>query len=303
MDVPNATERREGGMLGGFEHPGRCLVERMRQALPGARDVEAWSTKPSGMDFADMTKPIHEATLSEVRVGRVRRLGETDIMSAIAKTACRGPVRLSASGAEGDEQGNTVVHGGPEKALLQYPEHHYAAWRGEFPASAHLFVPGGFGENLVAGGLDESSVCIGDVVEVGSAVLQVAQPRQPCFKLNHRFQIRAMSRRTQDTRRTGWYYRVLGEGTIVAGDTLKVVGRPHPEWSVSRVQHHLYADTGDSAASAALADLQVLALAMRSLFRKRVASRAVEQWEPRLLGSGIAPGALEGTTPVVVEPR
>ena len=211
-------------------------------------------------------------------------LERSGILSAIAKSACAGPVAVSHAGCAGDMQGNTVIHGGPDKALLHYAEHHYDAWRAEFPDSADRFVAGGFGENLVSLGPDETTLCIGDVVAVGTAVLQVAQPRQPCFKLNHRFAQPTMSRRTQQTRRTGWYYRMLTEGTIAPGDAMRVTDRPHPGWALWRIQHHLYTPTLDQDATAELAGLDALAIAMRRVFGKRLETRTVEEWEPRLHG-------------------
>jgi MOSC domain-containing protein YiiM/ferredoxin-NADP reductase len=226
---------------------------------------------------------LQETTLEEIRIGKVKRLAQTTIMTGIEKSVCQGPVRVSDVRIEGDEQGEAVIHGGPHKAVLQYARHHYDAWRKELPASAHLFNPGGFGENLVADGFDEENMCIGDVVEVGSVVLQVAQPRQPCFKLNHRFQQTSMSRRTQESHRTGWYYRVLRTGEVCAGDQMRVVERPHPQWTVSRVQDILYSDTQNLPAIAELVELEELAPDMRALLRKRLESMEVEEWNSRLI--------------------
>ena len=229
---------------------------------------------------------LPECTVMEVRVGKVRRLGQTDIMTGIDKLVRAGPVRISTLGVEGDEQGEKVIHGGPDKAVLQYAVDHYPGWRKEFPGSAHLLKAGGFGENIVASGFDEENICVGDVVEVGSVRLQVAQPRQPCFKLNHRFQQASMSRRAQESHRTGWYYRVLQEGTVSAEDVMRIIERPYPQWSVSRVQHYLYDNTGDRVATAELANLEVLAAAQRQLFAKRLSSQAVERWDDRLADAG-----------------
>jgi MOSC domain-containing protein YiiM len=231
---------------------------------------------------------IAQTVLREVRIGKVEPLSGSPWRSAINKLATTGPVAVSSVAVKGDEQGEAVIHGGPEKAVLQYAAHYYALWQTEFPASTHLLQPGGFGENFVAEGFDEGNVCISDVVEVGTVVLQVAQPRQPCFKLNHRFAQASMSRRVQDTSRTGWYYRVLRTGTIRAGDTMRITARPHPEWPVARVQHFLYQDTGNAAALATLAELPALAGGMRKVFAKRIATGGVENWAPRLVDADTA---------------
>lgn len=238
------------------------------------------------MDFAEVDTSIQETTLDEIRVGKVQRLGQTEIMTGIEKSVCMGPVSVSALRVEGDEQGEAVIHGGPHKAVLQYARQHYAEWSREFPGSAHLFRPGGFGENLVAEDFDEQNMCIGDIVQIGTVVLQVAQPRQPCFKLNHRFQQSTMARRAQESHRTGWYYRVLQPGLICAGDVMRVVERPHPEWTVSKVQDVLYTDTQNFEAITKLVNLEALAPDMRTLLRKRLDSRDVEEWNSRLIDEG-----------------
>jgi MOSC domain-containing protein YiiM len=234
---------------------------------------------------------VNECTLIEVRVGKVRRLGNTEIITGIDKQICQGAVRVRALGVEGDEQGEKVIHGGPDKAVLQYARHHYDAWKQEFPESGDLFKAGGFGENFVADSFDEDSVCIGDVVQVGSVTLQVAQPRQPCFKLNHRFQQPSMSRRAQQSHKTGWYYRVLQEGIVQAGDVIRLIERPNSPWSVSRVQYYLYDNTRDFAATTELANLSVLAADMRRLFEKRLASKRIERWDGRLSDEKPQPSA------------
>jgi MOSC domain-containing protein YiiM/ferredoxin-NADP reductase len=238
---------------------------------------------------------IQATMLREVRVGKVARLGKSDIMSGIAKSVCAGPVSIAQALIAGDEYGSPHLHGGVEQVILQYPEEHYAAWQEEFPESAERLRAGGFGENFVASGFNESNVCIGDIVEVGEARLQVSMPRQPCFRLNHRFEQPTMARRVQQTGRTGWYYRVLKPGAVSSGDTLRIVERQHPEWTISKVQHYLYVDTGNVEAMAALADLELMAPLIRDLFRKRLQSLEVEDWSSRLVerspGSDAAPVA------------
>jgi MOSC domain-containing protein YiiM len=222
--------------------------------------------------------------LDEIRTGTPRALGGTDILSAIDKQRTEGPARIERLGIVGDSQADRSVHGGVEKAVLHYAAHHYAAWLTEVPHLAAKLVPGGFGENLVSSGLDETGVCIGDVVQIGGAVLQVSQPRQPCFKLNHRFGEPSMSRRVQQSCRTGWYYRVLEPGTVQAGDEIRVTDRPHADWPVRRIQLHLYTRTADPEALEQLSRLSVLAEGMRGLFAQRLASSSVESWQRRLTG-------------------
>jgi MOSC domain-containing protein YiiM len=219
--------------------------------------------------------------LTEVRTGGLARLGNTDIMSAIEKSVRTGKVNIGPLGLEGDMQGTSIIHGGPEKAVLHYAAGHYAAWIRELPNHAKFFRTGGFGENLVSDGMDETNICIGDVIRIGSTVLQVVQPRQPCFKLNHRFYEPSMTQRAQDSGRTGWYYRVLEPGAVEAGDTIKIIERLHSGWTVRRVQHYLYNATLELPAIRELATLESLAQDMRELFAKRVESKVVESWTSR----------------------
>ena len=97
----------------------------------------------------------------EVRTGRPKPLGRSGITSAIDKRTRNEPVWIGELGLEGDEQAETVIHGGPYQAVLQYALHHYDTWRAEFPDIADRFEPGGFGENIVAGIFDETNLCIG----------------------------------------------------------------------------------------------------------------------------------------------
>jgi len=135
----------------------------------------------------------------------------------------------------GDAQADLRVHGGPDKAIYLYPSKHYASWRRELPEHAAVLVPGGFGENLTTLGLDEDAICLGDVLRAGSALLQVTQPRQPCFKLALRFADPRLPRMMQQTGRSGWYARVLEGGVVESLSPIIVAERLNPAWPVSRL--------------------------------------------------------------------
>jgi MOSC domain-containing protein YiiM len=155
--------------------------------------------------------------------------------SAMAKTPITGPVRVTRLGLEGDAQADLAVHGGPDKAVHHYPHDHYSWWREAIGAHPLLATPGAFGENVSTEGSTEETVAIGDVYRLGSAVVEVSQGRQPCAKLDHRFGRRDILANVVGSRRSGWYYRVLEEGTVEAGDTLELIDRPSPDWTVARV--------------------------------------------------------------------
>lgn len=220
--------------------------------------------------------------------GRVRPFGPKGVPSGIEKMAVEGPVRVTTVGLDIDEQGDPKHHGGPEKAIHHYPRDHYAGWCSELAGhGANVDVlehAGAFGENLSTTDLTEADVCIGDRFRLGTALVEVSQARQPCWKLNHRFGFAGMSRAVQGSGRTGWYYRVIEAGEVAAGDRLVLVARPCPEWSLQRLLHVLYVDRLNIAALAEMAELPVLAESWRKLARQRVANHAVEDMEKRLAG-------------------
>ena len=178
-------------------------------------------------------------TLHTVLRGRARPYARFDGrpggMSGIDKHPVTGPVTLTAQGLEGDEQGDRSVHGGPDKAIHHYAWEHYATWQAELGDLPVLRQPGAFGENFSTTGMTEASLCWGDRVRVGSCLLELAQTRQPCWKLNTRFGHAHMARQVQTTGRTGWYWRVLEGGQVQAGDALYLRERPHPDWPLTRV--------------------------------------------------------------------
>ncbi len=166
--------------------------------------------------------------------GTVRPLARAE-SSAIAKAVIEGPVRIGFLGIEGDEQADHSVHGGLEKALHHYPFDHYAYWRGKAPDHPLLATPGAFGENISTTGLLEEDVCIGDQFRLGTALVEISQGRQPCWKQAARMEWTTLPAMMVRQRRSGWYYRVLEEGVAAAGDRFELVDRPLPDWSVRRV--------------------------------------------------------------------
>jgi len=155
--------------------------------------------------------------------------------SAIAKAAVEGPRTVTLFGIEGDEQADLTVHGGRDKAIHHYPRDHYPQWEAVLGEIDLLQRPGAFGENISTLGWTEESLCIGDRLRLGSALVEVAQGRQPCWKQGHRFGNPKVVAAMVKTGRTGWYYRVIEEGSVAAGDAIMLVSRVHPEWNVARV--------------------------------------------------------------------
>jgi MOSC domain-containing protein YiiM len=148
--------------------------------------------------------------------------GGKTVSTAIFKSRVSGPVMVRRLNLDGDRQADLSVHGGVDKAVYCYPSEHYEAWSSELGRELDY---GTFGENLTVSGLLEDSLHVDDVLVVGSAVLQVSQPRFPCFKLGIKLNDPQMVRRFQKSGRSGFYCRVLEEGTIEAGQTIEVTER------------------------------------------------------------------------------
>lgn len=163
--------------------------------------------------------------IDAVFAGGIRPLPPEGHPSGIFKEAVAGPILLGPEGLQGDEQADRRVHGGPHKALHHYAAEDYARLAAAFPGKAALFVPGSLGENLSTTGWDEDAVCVGDIFRIGAATVQVSQPRQPCWKINHKFGEEELMRFVAEHCVAGWYYRVLEGGAIAAGDAFELIGR------------------------------------------------------------------------------
>lgn len=150
--------------------------------------------------------------------------------TAFWKEQVQGPVMLRFLNLEGDRQAAVGIHGGKDQAALCYSADHYPAWRRELDLPE--MSGGGFGENFTIAGQAERSVCIGDVYEIGEALIQVSKPRGPCFKIAWRWRREDLLSRVESSGRHGWYVRVLREGPVEAGQPVHLEDRPHPDWTV-----------------------------------------------------------------------
>jgi len=173
--------------------------------------------------------------LISVNVGLPREVtwkGKT-VTTGIFKTAVKGPIELRRHNLEGDKQADLSVHGGPTKAAYVYPLQHYDYWRKELPELDYSW--GNFGENFTIDGIDEESVYVGDEFRLGSAQVVVTEPRMPCFKLGIRFGRADMVKRFLSSQRTGFYFGVVEEGQVQAGDELELLNKHPDELSVADV--------------------------------------------------------------------
>ncbi|QLC21774.1 MOSC domain-containing protein [Parasphingopyxis sp. CP4] len=193
-----------------------------------------------------------------------------DELSAIRKEPEDGPIEIGMLGLIGDEQADLRVHGGPDKAVHHYPRDHYAFWESLSPFHSKLDHPGAFGENIAVSGMVETEVCIGDRYRLGTALVEISQGRQPCWKQAHVMEWPELVSLMVKHHLSGWYYRVIEPGRVAAGDTIALVDRPHPEWTVERVFGLLIGGgaKADTDSTRALCDLSVLAQEWRAKARK-----------------------------------
>lgn len=218
-----------------------------------------------------------------VLVGKVAPLGKPRVPSGIDKQPVEGVVAITPIGLSGDAQGNTKHHGGPEKAIHHYPFDHYARWRAEqLDLMSRLAEPGSFGENISTEGLTEADALHRRYLSAWHRPRLVSQGRQPCWRLNERFDNPRMARRVQERGRTGWYYRVLKAGHVAADDMISLIERPAEGWTLERVLHVLYRDTLNAESLARLTELPQLSASWRDLARRRLDSCVVENWSRRL---------------------
>jgi len=184
-------------------------------------------------------------SLISIQVG-VPRVVKSDVLEAetgIIKLPVNHRVRLRELNLDGDQQADLSVHGGQNKAVYAYPSEHYPFWKKELPGVD--FPWGALGENFTTSGLLESSVCLGDRFEIGTAEVVVTQPRIPCFKLNLKFNRHDMIKRFLASHRSGFYLRVLREGDVGAGDEIRLIEQDENGVSVADALR-LYVGESDS---------------------------------------------------------
>jgi MOSC domain-containing protein YiiM len=173
--------------------------------------------------------------LLSIQVGKIQRLqheGETWI-TAYQKRPVSGVVCVDKLHVEGDEQQSKKYHGGVHRPVLMYAAAHYAIWKQELGRELPY---GSFAENFTVEGMDENTVCIGDVFQLGETLrLQVSQPRQPCNQIYMALGIEDIVKRIKASYRSGWYLRVLQEGEAEAGMKIECLEQPFPEWTIARV--------------------------------------------------------------------
>jgi MOSC domain-containing protein YiiM len=205
-----------------------------------------------------------------VNVGRPRLVvwrGEP-VSTGIFKEPVEGRVTLRTLNLDGDRQADLTVHGGPAKAVYAYPSEHYAYWRGELPG---MELPWGmFGENFTTEGLFETTANVGDRFRVGTAELQVTQPRMPCYKLGIKFGSAEMLKRFLLSGLTGLYFAVLVEGEVGAGDRVELIERDPRGVTIADVVRLYVRDHDDVETMRRAVEVEALPRGWRDEFLERI---------------------------------
>jgi MOSC domain-containing protein YiiM len=200
------------------------------------------------------------------------------IKTALEKSPVFDNVFVHKLGFTGDEQAEKVIHGGVDKAVCLYPFEHYEYWENllnkKMPESS-------FGENLTVQGMTEKNVCIGDVFQIGEVVIQITQPRQPCFKLTYIHNVPKMSYLTQDSGFTGYYARVLKEGNLNVNDKITLIEKNPKNISVEFTNQILHTDNKNTEAIKKILQVEEIAANLRKSFEKLLAGEIIDPL-PRL---------------------
>ena len=193
--------------------------------------------------------------------------GDKTIVSGIFKTAREGAVRFGETGPDGDGQGDLVHHGGSDKAVCVYFHTHYPYWQDKLETELPY---GAFGENVTLDCGTEEDLLIGDILQAGSLVVQVSQPRQPCFKLGLRHGVGELPLWFQTSGRTGFYLRVLKEGMLEAGDELILTERPAHGMTLAEANVIFYEKRSDAEATRRLLEIPELSQSWKSTLLARL---------------------------------
>jgi MOSC domain-containing protein YiiM len=195
------------------------------------------------------------------------------VATGIFKEAVQGPVMLRTLNLDGDKQADLSVHGGPSKAVYAYPSEHYDYWKKELPRDylQDGDLPYGmFGENFTTEGLLEDEINVGDRFRIGATEVMVTEPRLPCYKLGIKFGHADMLRRFLQNRRTGFYFAVLKEGLVKAGDAVRLLSRDENDITIADIVR-LYAFEKDDLETLRRAvKLNALSQSWREYFQERL---------------------------------
>ena len=228
--------------------------------------------------------------LKKVFVGLPKTVGDKEGIhpmeqqwtSAIFKEPVQGSVWVGKTGLAGDGQFDQENHGGLEKAVFAYANDNYTYWQKEY--NIPDISLGGMGENFVMEQITEDGISIGDTFRIGGAIVQVAQPRKPCWKPARRFKTKNLALLIQNTGRTGWYFRVLTEGNVEEGQYFALLERPYPQWTIKKCNEIIHEKEPDYLQMSKLAQCELLSPGVRDSLVKRLEKRESPDIRSRVFG-------------------
>lgn len=188
-----------------------------------------------------------------------------EVTTGICKQPVSKPIHLTKIGFDGDGVADRKHHGGPDKAVCVYPFDHYSYWEEVLGIALPMAA---FGENLSISGIHEDDVCIGDILQVGNALMQVSQPRQPCATLAARYGRNDMVKLVVDSGRTGFYFRVLEGGFVQQGDQVILKESDPLKVSVAFANNIFHHDKGNREGVEKVLAAQALSGSWRESFEK-----------------------------------
>lgn len=194
------------------------------------------------------------------------------ITTGIFKEPVSRRVRLRSLNLDGDDQADRSVHGGIHKAVYVYSIENYDYWQRKLGRDG--FSYGQFGENFTVEGMPEDQVYLGDIYRVGEALVEVTQPRAPCFKLGLKMGLPHFPKMFLASERSGFYLRVLQEGEVGAGDVIERIKIEPERMTVREIHHLLFFDRQNVAAARRALRISALAPGWRGSFEEIVAGAA-----------------------------
>jgi MOSC domain-containing protein YiiM len=242
----------------------------------------------SSLPASGSVRGVFTGPVRSLRSPRQPGAAATAWRSAILKSPASGPVAVGPLGLAGDAQKERRFHGGPTKAVLVYAAAHYADWQPVLAAHAAEHADalramsrdvdasavgfGAFGENIVVDGLDEHTVFLGDVWQMGTCRLQITEPRGPCGTLTRRWMRPELLAEVRASSRAGWYNAVSESGSVAFGDAVTLVSRTQDEWSIARLFQLIERRTVARRDVQALLESPAITDALRERFERRLAT-------------------------------
>ncbi|WP_019241539.1 MULTISPECIES: MOSC domain-containing protein [Bacillus] len=217
-----------------------------------------------------------------INIGRPMKLGYRgkELYTSLFKSRVNRDIYLGKTNFEGDSQADLVHHGGEDKAVCVYSNEHYPYWEEKLNRQ---LTYGAFGENLTVNGMLETDICIGDIMRVGEAIVQVSQPRQPCYKLARRYNIDDLPVKIQETGYTGFYMRVLQEGIVTTSPVIEIMEKDQNGITIDFANQVMHHDKTNLKKIEMILKIDALSKSWRATFTKRLNGIETDTKE-RLLG-------------------